>query len=52
MGVETGTSGDQRGGLAGIRHAAVVSEIDRKRIESLTEGQMAAFRERTGRSAE
>jgi glutamate-1-semialdehyde 2,1-aminomutase len=26
--------------------------IDRKRIESLTEGQMAAFRERTGRSAE
>jgi glutamate-1-semialdehyde 2,1-aminomutase len=28
------------------------SGIDRKRIESLTEGQMAAFRERTGRSAE
>jgi len=28
------------------------SAIDRKRIESLTEGQMAAFRERTGRSAE
>jgi glutamate-1-semialdehyde 2,1-aminomutase len=38
MGVETGTSG--------------VSAIDRKRIESLTEGQMAAFREGTGRSAE
>jgi glutamate-1-semialdehyde 2,1-aminomutase len=28
------------------------SAIDRKRIESLTEGQMASFRERTGRSAE
>ncbi len=28
------------------------SAIDRKRIESLTEGQMANFRERTGRSAE
>ena len=28
------------------------SGIDPKRIESLTEGQMAAFRERTGRSAE
>jgi glutamate-1-semialdehyde 2,1-aminomutase len=38
MGVESGTTG--------------VTEIDRKRIESLTEGQMAAFRERTGRSAE
>jgi glutamate-1-semialdehyde 2,1-aminomutase len=38
FGVETGTSG--------------TSTIDRKRIESLTEGQMAAFRERTGRSAE
>jgi glutamate-1-semialdehyde 2,1-aminomutase len=38
MGVETGTSG--------------TSAIDRKRIESLTEGQMAGFRERTGRSAE
>jgi len=38
MGVETGTSG--------------ASAIDRKRIESLTEGQMASFRERTGRSAE
>jgi glutamate-1-semialdehyde 2,1-aminomutase len=29
-----------------------VSAIDRKRIESLTEGQMASFRQRTGRSAE
>ncbi len=29
-----------------------VSGLDRKRIESLTEGQMASFRERTGRSAE
>jgi glutamate-1-semialdehyde 2,1-aminomutase len=38
MGVEAGTSG--------------ISEIDRKLIESLTEGQMASFRERTGRSAE
>ncbi len=38
MGVETSTTG--------------ASGIDRKRIESLTEGQMAAFRERTGRSAE
>jgi glutamate-1-semialdehyde 2,1-aminomutase len=38
MGVETGTTG--------------ASGIDRKRIESLTEGQMASFRERTGRSAE
>jgi glutamate-1-semialdehyde 2,1-aminomutase len=38
MTVETGTSG--------------TSAIDRKRIESLTEGQMASFRERTGRSAE
>jgi len=28
------------------------SEIDRKKIESLTEGQMASFRESTGRSAE
>ncbi len=38
MGVETSTTG--------------ASGIDRKRIESLTEGQMAAFRERTGGSAE
>jgi glutamate-1-semialdehyde 2,1-aminomutase len=38
MSVETSTTG--------------ASGIDRKRIESLTEGQMAAFRERTGRSAE
>jgi glutamate-1-semialdehyde 2,1-aminomutase len=38
MGVESETTG--------------VSAIDRKRIESLTEGQMANFRERTGRSAE
>lgn len=38
MGVESGTTG--------------VSELDRKRIASLTEGQMARFRERTGRSAE
>jgi glutamate-1-semialdehyde 2,1-aminomutase len=38
MGVESGTTG--------------VSELDRKRIESLTEGEMAGFRERTGRSAE
>jgi glutamate-1-semialdehyde 2,1-aminomutase len=29
-----------------------ISALDRKRVESLTEGQMAAFRERTGRSAE
>jgi glutamate-1-semialdehyde 2,1-aminomutase len=28
------------------------SAVDRKRVESLTEGQMAGFRERTGRSAE
>ena len=38
MGVDARTSG--------------ASAIDRKRIESLTEGQMAGFRERTGRSAE
>jgi glutamate-1-semialdehyde 2,1-aminomutase len=38
MGVESSTTG--------------ASGIDRKRIESLTEGQMAAFRERTGHSAE
>ena len=38
MTVETSTTGE--------------SALDRKRIESLTEGQMAAFRERTGRSAE
>jgi glutamate-1-semialdehyde 2,1-aminomutase len=38
MTVETSTTG--------------ATAIDRKRIESLTEGQMAAFRERTGRSAE
>jgi glutamate-1-semialdehyde 2,1-aminomutase len=29
-----------------------ISALDRKRIEALTEGQMAAFRQRTGRSAE
>src|SRR2546430_16794549 len=38
MGVESSTTG--------------ASGIDRKRIESLTEGQMAAFRQRTGHSAE
>src|SRR2546430_6658435 len=38
MGVESTTTGE--------------SGIDRKRIASLTEGQMASFRERTGRSAE
>ncbi len=31
---------------------AAASAIDRKRVESLTEGQMASFRDRTGRSAE
>jgi glutamate-1-semialdehyde 2,1-aminomutase len=52
MGVES----PKRPARAGLAGAAVgtsgTSTIDRKRIESLTEGQMAAFRERTGRSAE